>query len=255
MGYNWHQRAFVVGETGSGKSEVLNLMFSQLRNQRLLLDTKPEFLIPDVPVVHQVDDIDWDQPIIHYRPSTGTLEEIDELFYDCYHRRNLTICCHELGDLCEDQPGRATTYTRKYIRGGNIFGNGLLAGSQRLVCIPRQARTESQHVIHMVPGLDPDDHKIAASMMRVNTLELDRLLAEAQQLAPKHSAIWFEKQTRELRLVPPLPEHLRRQIIVRRAVNLDNRDTVNRDGDHEDTGPEAQPHYSPGRARRRARTF
>jgi energy-coupling factor transporter ATP-binding protein EcfA2 len=235
QGIRWHDRVFVVGYTGSGKSEVLNLLFSQLRNQKLLLDTKPEFTIPGVQPVSRVPDIDWSQPIIHYRDLANSLEDYDELFYEAHHRRNFTVCCHELADLCEDQPNRAPEWVRKSLRKGNVFGNGVLGGTQRPVGMPRQGRTEAQHVIYMVPQLDPDDHQIVAKMMQRTVPELDRLLGEASQLAPDpnepvYSAVWFDRRAGQVTLVPPLPAHVRRRILVRRAVDLDSRGKVERDG-------------------------
>lgn len=223
-GIRWHDRVFVVGYTGSGKSEVLNLLFSGLRNQKLLLDTKPEFTIPDVTPVSRVEDIDWSAPVIHYRDLTGDLDEYDRLFFETHHRRNFTVCCHEVADLCEDQPNKAPKWVRMSLRKGNVFGNGQLLGTQRPVGMPRQCRTEAQHVIHMVPALDPDDEDIVAKMMKISTRELHDLIEQAVKLSPtgQFSAVWYDRRAGATVLVPPLPEQTRARILVRRAVDLDS---------------------------------
>lgn len=238
QGIRWHDRVFVVGYTGSGKSEVLNLLFTKLRNQKLLLDTKPEFTIPGVTPVSRVRDIDWSAPVIHYRDLSNSLTDYDELFYEAHHRRNFTVCCHELADLCEDQPNRAPEWVRKSLRKGNVFGNGILGGTQRPVGMPRQGRTEAQHVIHMVPQLDPDDHQIVAKMMQLSDHQLRRTLAEATNvsLTGEYSAVWFDRRAGKITLIPPLPDHVRRSIIVRRAVDLDSKGKVEDDGSREDQG-------------------
>lgn len=226
-GIRWHDRVFVVGSTGSGKSELLNHLFTGLRNQKLLLDTKPEFAIPGVQPVSRPSEIPWDEPIIHYRDIAARLEDYDEIFYEAHHRRNFTICCHEFADLCNDEPSRTPEWVRKSLRKGNVFGNGLLGGTQRPVGMPRQARTEAQHVIHMVPALDPEDTRVVARMMGgLSPAELERQLAEAAQASPdpegRYAAVWYDRRARATTILPPLPEHIRRAIIVRRAVDLDS---------------------------------
>ncbi len=225
-GIRWHDRVFVAGYTGSGKSEVLNLLFSQVRCQKVLLDTKPEFSIPDVVPTRSPEELHErlkSDPVIHYVDSSGDVDEYDEVFYECHHKRNLLVCCHELADLCEDQPGRAPKWVRAALRKGNIFGNGLYGGSQRPVGMPRQARTEAQHVIHMVPELDPEDHKILQRMMQLSSpRELSRILADATELSPtgQHSFAWYDRRARNLTFSPPLPDHVRKRILVRRHTNL-----------------------------------
>ena len=71
-GIRWHDRVFVVGGTGSGKSELLNYLFSGMSCQKMLLDTKPEFYIPDVAPVSRPGDIDWSAPVIQVDSVTSS---------------------------------------------------------------------------------------------------------------------------------------------------------------------------------------
>jgi hypothetical protein len=219
-GYRWHERLFVAGYTGSGKSEILNLYFSQLRCQRLLVDTKPEFEIPGVQPTRSLDELDWRAPIIHYQDASGDLDEYDRLFYAAHHRRNLVVCVHELADLCEDQPNKTPKWVRAYIRKGNIRGNGLLAASQRPVGMPRIARTEAQHVIATNPPVDEEDRKIVAKMTQRSLQDFDEALGHARGLGDQYSWACFSRGDNQLRISGPLPEHVRGGIIVRRAINL-----------------------------------
>lgn len=215
MSVRWHERVFVAGFTGSGKSGLANHLFSGLRNQRLLLDTKPEFTIPGVTPVTDVDAIDWRAPVIHFVEPDQDLDLIDRLFHTAMSRRNLTICVHELADLCADQPNKTPRYVRRWLRAGNIFGNGLIGASQRPVCMPTQALTEAQHVFAMVPALGPKDHKLVAELAQMPPEALYQWIERAQRELGDHSFVWINRKTRQTRISEPLPDHLRNQCIVR----------------------------------------
>lgn len=222
MPIRWHERVFVAGSTGSGKSEILNYLFSRVRCQKILLDTKGEFAIDGVPIARRADEIDWREPVIHFQDTDGDLDEYDRLAYDVLHRRNVVTCVHELADLCDDQPNRTPKWVKGLLRKGNIFGNGMLAGSQRPVGMPRQARSEAQHVIQMVPELDPADHPIVAKMMGLDEYVLRQHIGHAQQLSTtgEYSWVWFDQPARHVTVWPPLPDAQRGEIIVRRTANL-----------------------------------
>lgn len=215
----------MAGQSSSGKSELLNCFFTRVEQQKILLDTKGEFAIDGVPPTRRADDIDWSAPVIHFQDLDGDLDEYDRLCYDVMQRRQITICCHELADLCEDQPNRTPKWVRQSIRKGNVFDNGWLAGSQRPVGMPRQARTEAQHVIQMVPALDPEDHRIVARMMGCSDHDLHAHIATAAKLSDtgQYSWIWHDKRRTlaggGLLLMPPLPEPMRREIMVRRTAD------------------------------------
>lgn len=218
-GIRFNDRVFVVGDTGSGKSELLNLLLAQTRVQKLLLDTKGEFSVPDVTPARSPDAIDWRLPLIHYVDLAGDLDEYDELFQRFMERRNLVVCVHELADLCADSPGATPRWVGAYIRKGRAMGLGMLGGSQRPVGMPRAARAQAQHVFAFAPELDPPDHKLVASMMRLSPDELSAKLDEAAALSPtgQHSYVWFDRRAQTVKLGPPLPGHMRRQITIRRT--------------------------------------
>jgi len=236
VSYRFNERLFAAGSTGSGKSELINLLFSRVRCQRVLVDTKPEFWIPDVEPTRSIAELDWRQPVIHYQDATGDLDEYDELFCQALGRRNVVVCCHELADLCDDQPNRTPKYVRAYIRKGNIRGCGLLGASLRPVGMPRVSRTEAQHVIVFNPRVDEDDRKVLAKMTERPLADLDAALERAYQLGDEHSFAWFDRPGRTLRVSGPLPDHIRAQIIVQRAVDL------NRPARRATNGSEGGPH-------------
>lgn len=217
MAIAYNDRVFVAGPTGSGKSELLNAQFSQVRCQRLLYDTKDEFSIRDVDAVTDPAAIDWNQPTIHVRGQGGP-DEAEELFAHCNRRRRIVVCVHELGDICDDTPSRIVGAFQQYVRKGRAHGRGLLGGSQRPVGMPRVARTEAQHIFYVLPRLDPEDHKIVARMTEAGG-RLEPALAHAEALSPdgRHGFVWYDKQQRTARASGPLPEHVRKRSVVSRT--------------------------------------
>lgn len=223
-GVRWHERVFVAGYTGSGKSELINHLFSRMRCQRLLVDTKPEFTIPGVEPTRSIDALDWSAPIIHYQDRSNDLDEYDELFYHALKRRHLVVAVHELADLCDDQPNRAPKWVKAYLRKGNARGCGLLGASQRPVCMPRVSRTEAQHVVSFNPPVDVEDRKIMAALMQTTLERHDQALEQARRLTPDpeglHTFAWYDRQSRNLAISGPIPDRVRARIMVHRAVDL-----------------------------------
>lgn len=222
MPIRFHDRLFLAGQSGSGKSEVLNYLFSRVRCQKILLDTKGEFAIDGVAPTRRAQDVDWGAPVVHFQELSGDLDEYDQLCYDVLHRRDVVTCCHELADLCDDQPNRTPKWVRQLIRKGNVFGDGMLSASQRPVGMPRQARTEAVHIMQMVPALDPEDHAVVAKMMGLRDHELHANIKQAAGLAPEgqFAFVWCDRRARTVRVWPPLPDAYRGAIIVRRTADV-----------------------------------
>lgn len=231
--FRYNDRALIIGSTGSGKSELINLYFAGMRTQRLLVDTKDEFQIAGVEPATDVGDLDWSERTLHYRagPTAGP-DEFDQLFERCYHRRNLVVAIHELGDICEFQPNRTPRWFNAYLSKGRARGNGLLAGTQRPVQIPTRARSESDHV-YMVGErlLIPSDHQAVAEAMAQEPRDLARLIdrvqaklgGEPDPQGRTHAYLGFERSRRELKAYPPIPDTHRRVIDVGRALEIDQR--------------------------------
>jgi hypothetical protein len=219
-GIRYNDRALVLGQTGSGKSELLNHQFSAIRCQKLLLDTKEEWTIPGLEQTSAVEAIDWSAPVIHYVPATSRREEIDELFQVCYGRRHLVVCVHELADLCEYEASRTPQFVKDYYSKGRAHGLGLLGASQRPFEMPKRAKTEAQHVFVVVPRLDEDDHNTIARLAGRPPRELADLIDQVLASHGRHSFLWFDRVQQTMVVCPPLPEHVRSQSIVRRRAGV-----------------------------------
>jgi hypothetical protein len=219
-GIDYNQRVFVAGQNRSGKSEFVNLVFSGFRCQRFLLDTKGgEWSIPGVEPTADVGSIDWRQPIIHYVTQTSEVDEIDEVFCELNHRRNIVVCVHELGDLCGHSTNRTPASVNRYYSQGGAWGRGIVGASQLPVDMPKRAKTEAQHVVVFVPALTEDDLKTIARMLsNIDAGELKAMIEETEREFGQYSFIWFRKSASiEPVAFPPLPAHLRDRIIVKRS--------------------------------------
>lgn len=217
-GIKYNDRVLVLGQTGSGKSELLNHLFSNMRCQRLLIDTKEdEWIVEGVEPAHSLEEIDWTQPIIHFAQEGDELDELDRVFAAARTRRGLSVCVHELCDLCNYQAAATPTNINALLSKGRNKGLGLLGGTQRPVNVPMRAKTEVQHVFIIVPKLGDDDVREMAGLGigMSGGKELGALIDKVDSEHGDYSFLWFRKGARGYQICPPLPEHLRRQSIVR----------------------------------------
>lgn len=218
-GIKYNQRVLVLGETGSGKSELLNHLFSTLRCQRILLDTKGgEWGIAGVEPVTAVEDIDWKAPVIHFVAQTDDPAELEPIFATARDRKQpISICAHEMGDLCNFNAQGTPPAISSYISKARAWGGGFMGGSQRPVEMPVRGKTEVQHVFVVVPPQGDDElQAIARIGLGLSKNELRELLRRVQQEHGDHSFVWFRKGVQEPLICKPLPEHLRKRTIVQR---------------------------------------
>ena len=142
-GIRYNQRTFIAGPTESGKSDLMNVLFSEVKCQRMLVDTKGhEWSIAGVEPVSDPAMIDWREPIIHYVTTGTEVEEIDELFGRAEQQRDLVVAVHELGDLCEYTTQKTPGSVNRYLAQGGANGRGFFGASQLPVDMPKRARSE-----------------------------------------------------------------------------------------------------------------
>lgn len=216
----FHERVFVGGPSESGKSEVLNVMFSQFRCQRLLYDSKGhEFTIAGVEPVSDPAAIDWTQPIIHYVTRGTEVSEVDEVFQQAEKVPNLLVCVHELGDLCEYHTNKTPQSVNRYLAQGGAHGRGFIGGSQEPVDMPKRAKKEVNHAFTMTPPMSRAHLDEIGRIVGVPGAEIEReLLALHQEHGPNSFIYWPKGALREPTAWPPLPEDVRATNIVQRRL-------------------------------------
>lgn len=209
----YNERVLVLGDTGSGKSELINHLFSQMRCQKVLVDTKDEWSIAGVEPARSARAIDWRLPVIHFQPADDGPGEFDAFFTAALRRRHLSVCVHELSDVCDYNANRTPRGVRAYISKGRAHGLGLIAGSQRPVEIPKRARTDLQHAIAIGPPLDADDLRTVTPIFRLSMDELTDAMLEL----PPYGFLWYGRDARQLTICDPLPASVRSRSTVRRV--------------------------------------
>lgn len=230
--FRFNDRALIIGATGSGKSELINVLLAGVRCQRLVIDSKHEFELPEVEPAYSVGAIDWRQRTILFRPAPDAARKVwDDVFRAAYSRPNaLVVAVHELGDVCDFQPSSTPTWFNAYLSKGRSRSKGLLAGTQRPVQIPKRALTESDHVYMVGERLMwAPDHDAVAQAMGRNPRELAQLIDRVQeQLGGEpdpqgrtHAYIGFTRARREVKAYPPLPAGHRARIDVGRSFAID----------------------------------
>jgi hypothetical protein len=228
-GVRYHERAFFAGPTESGKSELLNFIFSGFRCQRLLYDTKGhEWTIPGVePVVGDPAAIDWTQPIIHYVTTTTEVAEADEVMgqvasmIKAHQHRDLVIAVHELGDLCEYETNRTPKSVNLILAQGGSKGIGWLGASQEPIDIPKRAKKEINHAFTMTPAMSREHLAEVSKFVgeRATATEMAQELRELHAESGDHSFIhWPRGALQQARAWPPLPDWMRERNIVKRRI-------------------------------------
>lgn len=216
----FHERVFVGGPSESGKSELLNVMFSQFRCQRLLYDSKGhEFTIAGVEPVSDPAAIDWSQPIIHYVTSTTEVAEADAVFQQAEKVPDLLVCVHELGDLCEYHTNKTPQSVNRYLAQGGAHGRGFLGGSQEPVDMPKRAKKEINHAYTMAPAMSRAHLDEIGSIVGVPGAEMEKELHELMSEHGPHSFIYWPKGAlQEPTSWGPLPDWLRSSNVVQRRL-------------------------------------
>lgn len=222
--FSYNDRLYTLGISRAGKSEILNVLFSGLACQRILIDTKPEFAIDGVTPVGDPERIDWTQQTIHYRPRPGTgAGQYEEIFRQASVRRGITICAHELAALVDFKPNKAGPFLRTWVSQGGALGQGALFGSQRPFLIPSGALTEANHILMIGPQLArADDNRAAAeafSPVGDQAFTADDLVNELALIRREHGPyafLWKDRFAGTLQANAPLSENIRSQSIVHR---------------------------------------
>lgn len=229
--FRYSERALIVGSTGSGKSELINLLFAGVRCQRVLLDTKDEFSIEGVEPVRDVADIDWRERTVHFIASDeDPVGDCADLFAAVRSRHNVVVAVHELADVCDFNPAKTPGSFNAVLSKGRARGQGLIMGTQRPVQVPVRARSESEHVFFIgEPLIEASDHKAVATAMGQNPAALfDLILGTQHDLGGepdphgrRHAFVGFDRNRRQLLRYPPIPPEHRQVIDVGRTLQLD----------------------------------
>lgn len=212
--------ALLVSKRRSGKSTVgLALAGSFSRCQLLFLDVKCRYTLPGVDPtvgVDQLAGLEWQkQRVIHYQPSAvdsmgdRRAEEREwwGVFALCNERVDLTI----VADECVPTPfgvNATPGSARRYIERKAVDRCGLIACTGRWRGTATHLRAHANHILLWPGGLADDELDDVAREIGCQRLELRAWLDQARQLGD-YGFVWYDRDQQLVRLVPPLPEHVR----------------------------------------------
>ncbi len=216
----YHNRVLCLAPTRGGKSELLNVNASALRNQWCLVDPKDEFAIPDVEKVHDVDQLDWQhERVLHWVPpwQPDAWEEFFARAWELPGGR-FTAVIHEAGASCDFRPNKVGTQHNRYVAQGEARALGYWAASTRPFCLPTFAISEPSHVFAFAePMTRGDDHNAVATAMNMSPTELRDAQTQILEQLGHRSFLWADRRAGKLSSWRPLPDEVRAQNIVRRT--------------------------------------
>lgn len=208
----YRDRLAIVGETGSGKSELARYFFEQTRCRRLWVDPRHSWRIEGVQPVYHVADIDWAAPVIHVRPPWFDRAFSDELYRSAFKRlRQAVIFTDEAYGVSSPQwhgAGIDAVQTQ-----GRELDLGHVVLIQRPVNVARTLYTEATHLF-VFGGLDDDD--LQTVRRGFTWLPLEQLREEVHRL-PRYGYLWIDRPRRIVKAGDPLPEGLRRPGLLSRV--------------------------------------
>lgn len=205
-------RLAIVGETGSGKSELARHLFERARCRRLFVDPKHTWRVKDVKPAYTVADIDWRAPVIHVRPPWFDRAFSDELYRAAFRRlRHAVVLTDEsYGVSSPSWHGAGIDAVQTQ---GRELELGHIALIQRPVNVARTLYTESTHIF-VFRGIDDDD--LQTLRRSFVWLSLEQLRDELFKL-PKYGYLWIDRDRRIVLAADPLPAELRKPKLLFRS--------------------------------------
>lgn len=178
-------RIFIVGDTGTGKSELLMHLFAVYGGQRVLIDVNDHLeLGPDAlaeePAPLRVSDssrIDWRHRTIHYVPHRGDRHEYNRLHAAIFRRGKLFVACDELEDVAPSVGAGAPVFVKKAAKQGRKYRITYGSATQRPVGVEPSFRNQAEHCF-CFPISDRDDLHVIAIRFGMSVHELAHELAQ-----------------------------------------------------------------------------
>jgi|SRR5579862_432534 len=220
-------RVFLVGDTGTGKSEALMHLFAIYGGQRLLLDVNdhlelgPDALAEEPPPL-RVDDparIDWSHRTIHYVPKRpGDRHEMNRLHAAIFRRGRIFVACDEAEDVAPSMGGGSGMYVRRTLKQGRKYRITYGAATQRPVGVDRSVINQAEHLFCFRMS-DRDDLNVLTSRLGMSVHELAATLNQlGEHEYLRHTKGVSDEHGRPLVLhMPALPaatvEQTRRHVI------------------------------------------
>ncbi len=220
MGWDFHNRALIVGINGSGKSELARHFIADVvKPRRVLVDPKGQWRVAGEPMyrLHARDEqsavaelslINWQRPIVHVMPKSHNRHQLEALF-DRINQTRHPLCvwvdeAYEIATAGQAVPSVTSLLVAGRNRGDGIR-HGVVACCQRPVGCDVRFRTEAQHIFCFWP-LDLQDVR---ELLRLTPwISYHEAVALLQGL-PRYGFVWFDRIAQTHQVMPPLPDTYR----------------------------------------------
>ena len=207
-------RLVYIGATGSGKSELARAHFESARCRRMLVDPKHSWKVAGVKACYEVREIDWQAPVIHFRPRWADRDQSDELYRAAFERLRHAYVWTDEAYGVSDSNWHGSALAAVQTQGRELeLGHGLCV--QRPVNVRREIVTEATHAF-LFGQIDDEDLKVCRQ--GCTFLPLEQLRELVYGLA-EHEYLWINKPRKTVQVGPALPDFLRQPKLVHRRSN------------------------------------
>jgi energy-coupling factor transporter ATP-binding protein EcfA2 len=200
------ERVLIVGQTGMGKTTMAAYLAEMLQPIRLVIvDPKRELDLRQ-PVTHSVTDLPeaLRQPICHWMPDRVDRATLEEGFQLIWHTPGPLLVWVDEAALCSSDSW-IPEGLRMLIIAGRQGGKMVLACTQRLVECHPVFRSQSEHIIILVPAPIALDLKTIAGHIGREAGLLEHELKSLQAEYGLYSHLWYVRPEDDLRRCAPLP--------------------------------------------------
>jgi len=206
-GIRLSDRVLIAGQTGKGKTELARMIVEGMQPVRVIaFDPKGELEFPSVEPARNPGQLveRMHGAVVHYIPASfdrPALEEVCEIVWETPGPYIWWI--DEASEV--SSPNWCPAGLRLAVTQGRQAEKMVLALTQRLAEIHPVFRSQSEHVILMVPAPIVLDLKTVAGNVRREAGSLDHELSQLHAEYGDYAHLWYVRDTDELRRCAPIP--------------------------------------------------
>lgn len=203
-GVRFHDRVFIQGKTGSGKTVLAKHLFEQMKGcRRTAIDPKGRLQL-GVQAATSPSSLDLAAPVSHFIPSSLDDDEYDDVFRRLWVAGGPRVIWID-ESYGPTRAGYAPHFLRRIVQQGREVEIGLIACSQRPVNVEVTLVSEADHVFMFVPHPPRKDLQTLADNIGIEAAHLQGSLQQLLEHEGPHSHLWYVRDEDRLQACAPLP--------------------------------------------------